>query len=831
MPRQNILSPGQTIFPILTRKIEMMKKLLLIPALLFVSSIVFAQPDKKPASKPPTSQPDMNKLLEDAMKAEGMSKEEQEEMKKLMKDVMPALAEHNATVADYPEFTSNKVLVPKRDALRISTVPKKVLTGGEVNGYAAVLYNKLMAKGNAAEMALVKKIIAQTPKAADIGGAAVLAMLQGHPQAAMALSMKAVQADPANPNWQNNMSALLTSYGYPEQAIPVLRKLLNDQPINSTILNNLGQAWLGLGETDSANRYFNFALMANPYHPESKTCSGLIKELKGDPVKAAKDYAEVFENNQTPFTDRLLKNNNGGKDYSDKLDFEKIKQNITIYEYFPKHWIKPPLLTPDVSMYSENYATKKGYEKMVDSLKEKVNAMADEAGKDLDNLAEQGEEEFDKQLAKDTLKGLSFMSKPATMVDGMLAQYKLKWMGQFTEEAIKLDTKISYYRDVHDNITRKLDGSDCRPYDQAANDLMSSVNPMVHRFYTEKAEEFRQWLNALITWNWYMAGNVKNIILLQDIQSAAFLAELYELANRHQIVRAPHCKAPPDPDPKKIDEPRIPNFTCPAVVSIPMGNEWMQLAAASKNFDDNIYGMKSEHPAPIPNHSLSYGIDHLSVAEPGAEPYFSSSEGSLAPSIPGPSMSTGKQLVELMQRYNEHLSNYFKIPREYVPGGDPFEAAASKIRGELLDLLEADRIREEGSRKFWETWKEMQDKKIQDAIAERKKRDEASMKWWEDYLRLKIERGKKEAAQNAERLKKELEEKAKKSERARKLLKDMMTGDCTMIKSSEQIKKYWEKMKVQADEMINLPDFGLQPSISSGVQAPGTFTVQKGLFN
>ncbi|MBK9569145.1 MAG: hypothetical protein IPO53_03980 [Chitinophagaceae bacterium] len=63
-------------------------------------------------------------------------------------------------------------------------------------------------------MAIVKKVIAQSTKASDLGGAAILSMMQGHPQAALALSMKAVQADPASANWQNNMASLLTQYGY-----------------------------------------------------------------------------------------------------------------------------------------------------------------------------------------------------------------------------------------------------------------------------------------------------------------------------------------------------------------------------------------------------------------------------------------------------------------------------------------------------------------------------------------------------------------------------------------------------------------------------------------
>ena len=168
-----------------------MKKYLLM-ALLFGTITVAAQPNKKPAQKPTTSQPDMNKLLEEAMKNEGMSKEEQEEMKKLMKDVMPALEKNNSTIADYPQFTNNKELLPKRDPAKIVSMSKKTLTKAEIAGYANGLYNKLITKGDAAEIAIAKKMIVQTPKANDIGSAAVLAMLQGHPQAALALSINAL---------------------------------------------------------------------------------------------------------------------------------------------------------------------------------------------------------------------------------------------------------------------------------------------------------------------------------------------------------------------------------------------------------------------------------------------------------------------------------------------------------------------------------------------------------------------------------------------------------------------------------------------------------------
>ena len=107
-------------------------------------------------------------------------------------------------------------------------------------------------------------MIAQSTKASDLGGAAILCMMQGHPQAALALSMKAVQADPASANWQNNMASLLTQYGYPEQALPVLQKLRNDFPDNSTIMNNLAHAWVSLREIHSAKNNIRIATRLNP---------------------------------------------------------------------------------------------------------------------------------------------------------------------------------------------------------------------------------------------------------------------------------------------------------------------------------------------------------------------------------------------------------------------------------------------------------------------------------------------------------------------------------------------------------------------------------------
>src|SRR5436190_10221331 len=421
-----------------------MKKYLLVFVLLFAMSAAFSQAGTKPAPQKQPSTADMNKMMEEAMK--GMSKEDQAAMKKVMEDMMPEMMQGNSKMANYPEFASNKQLVPQKDIARINAIPKKKLTKADMSSYATNLYNKLMAKGNTAEMAMVKKIVAQSPKANDIGSAAILAMIQGHAQAAMALSMKAVQLDPANPNYQNNMASLLTQYGYPEQAVPVLQKLRKDFPENSTVMNNLAHAWLGLGEIDSANSIIKKAGGLNPYHPETKQTEGVIEETTGNPVKAAEGYQESMENAINPFTEQLIKNNKGHSNPT--LDYEKLKHSITIYEYFRKDWIKIPTLSDNVSGYENDMAILNGYEKMFEELKSKIEVMKEASAQEINALADESVDgtNFAKAMMKESMKGINAMSKPAVVVQLVLQKYLADWMSKYTNESIELRNMIDAKR-------------------------------------------------------------------------------------------------------------------------------------------------------------------------------------------------------------------------------------------------------------------------------------------------------------------------------------------------------------------------------------------------
>ena len=599
-----------------------MKKLLFTSIFLLAVFVAFTQTKPKQTSteKQP-KQAEMDKMMEDAMK--GMSDEEKVEMKEMMKGVMPALTESNANTASYPQFTKNKELVPKKDAVRINAVSKKKLTQADMPAYASGLYTKIMTKGEGDEIKLVKSIIATTTKASDLEGAAILCMLQGHPQAAMALSMKAVQADPSNTTLQNNMASLLTQYGYPEQAIPVLRKLKNEYPANSTVLNNLAIAWLDLGQVDSTKIYSNMAIRANPYHPEAKLCGGLVEELTGDPIKATDEYVESMENCPNPFTEDIIKKNNGQAKLG-KLDFDKIKRSITIYEYFPKDWIKIPKLSDRVSGYENDMRIKNGYQKMFDKLNDDIEAMKDASEAEMNALFNKGETAFASEMGNEAIKGLNMMSMTAVTVQMILQTYLQQNQLDNSKEYMALNKKIDAARV---SMTKISNNDKCPDFDRKNDEFLAYANPLIREFHAKRIDDFRNWLNAFCTWVWYIAGNPKNTVMSQCIGWTAALSGMYSDAIHDQEAIAKSCVSNKSDGVDFVQAPDIPNFTCPTLVSFPTGSDWQQLGAAAKDFNKNNLNIKKA-PKPIPNASIGYGIGS-GIAQPGKDPFIKTANGNL----------------------------------------------------------------------------------------------------------------------------------------------------------------------------------------------------------
>ena len=803
-----------------------MKKYFFLVFLILLLALETVVSQVKPIQKPPT-QKEMNQSMEKAMK--GMSEEEKAEMRKMMKGVMPALQQQSSKMAEYPEFTSNLQLVPKRDAVRLTAIPEKDLLQSEMAGYASTLYNKLITKGDAAEIAIAKKIIAKNPNPNAVGGAAILCMLQGHPQAAMALSMKAVQTDPSNSNWQNNMASLLAQYGYPERAIPVLQKLKKQFPRNSTVLNNLGQAWLGLGEVDSAETNIRIAGRLNPNHPESKQTEGVIEEITGNTDKATDDYIKAMESSANPFTEMLLKNNNGQSKLN-KLDFEKLKRSITTYEYFPKDWIVIPKLSDNISGFENDMAIKNGYSKMFEELETTISPLKDAAEQEINTSMDKGEDVFIKEFANETIRGYNMMSKPALVVQMILIRYFAEMMEEYTEEHAALLDKI---QNSNEEMTKMGKEDKCPDWDRRNNEFLSYANPLIRSFHAEKIEEFRSWLNTYCTWVWYLAGNPRNTSIIYCVGMMETFTKLLQEAMNDQRVEMRSCVKQNGDDVATIQVPEIPNFTCPAVVSIPVGADWQQLSNAAKNFDANTFAVKQSSNNPVPHGSTAFSSDQGTIAQAGRDPFTKMANGSMSPG-----MINDEELNPLSKIPPDDLTPLSKIPSDdLTPLPD---LRKSNLARELLKkMMKADcknvknskDILKESLERMMKGVRELeayehvieQIKKLESEI-EQKEADQAN----KDLLKKQIEKMQQEVEkmdkyEDVQQSKKEIE----------KIMKEMdvMDDKKFMQEKFNKIMQAVDEMEAAPAILKNIQQNGLQPSISSGIQAPGTFTPVKGLFN
>jgi len=597
-----------------------MKKALLAYFLLLTVLVSFSQTKPNPKEK---SMPDMDKAMEDAMK--GMSEEDKTEMRKMMKTVMPDMEKKPASAV--VPFSDNKKLIPVKDVSRIKNISRKILTDAELSADASMLYNKLIAKIRPEEKAIISGVSSKAKSGSALMDGSLTSFLQGHSQAAMGLAMKAVQVDPKNVNYQNNLAAILSQSGYPEKAIPYLKKLSKQFPTNGTVVHNLAYAWLGLGEIDTARRLFAYAAVNNPSNPETMLCRGLIEELRGDPKKAIDHYVESFEHAPNPFAENLAKNVRA-EGRLEKIDFDKLKGRMAIHDYFKKDWIKIPVLGDNVSAFESNMRIKNGFQNMIEKLNNNIDAMIQASSVEMQAAAENDSSGFIGSMMDETRKGLSVMSMPAVYIQKILQEYMHVWNQRYMAEYDSLMKSISAKQEV---MTKTRSKDKCPDFDKQNNEFMAYANPLIRVFHTKKIEEFRVWLNAFCTWTWYIAGNPKNVVLTQCLGWTSFITQMYQHAVNDQYAIQKSCVKQDGDGVVEMQVPDVPNFTCPTVVSFPVGMNALRLSAETINFDDNAYHIKQSEAMHIPNVTMSFGIDKEHISEPGkyGNPYVKSGNGSM----------------------------------------------------------------------------------------------------------------------------------------------------------------------------------------------------------
>jgi tetratricopeptide (TPR) repeat protein len=340
-----------------------MKKCLLAISMLLVMAAAFSQPGKKPPAKekPPT-QKEMDAMLKEMQKAmDDMSPEDKKTMDSMgiklpnTKSIQKSMS--GVTDAQLKKaYEEDSRIVPLKDAARIAAIPKTV-PDNRMGSYISMIQNKATSalKPEVTKMAdkIYSYIKSNSKNNSEAGNMAVGLWLAGKIEMAYYTLGKICADEPGNTDNLSNYASMLSMLGAQHLAIPVLNNLNAKFPNNSSLLNNLGQAWFGLGEIAKAEKYLDSAIRIYSYHTQANYTKSFIEESKGNTAAATehvkRSIKKAYSNEKENRLNKLgykLKGDDLNWDFpmpQDPLGLEKFKwpaypKNVSESEILEKEW-------------------------------------------------------------------------------------------------------------------------------------------------------------------------------------------------------------------------------------------------------------------------------------------------------------------------------------------------------------------------------------------------------------------------------------------------------------------------------------------------------------
>lgn len=273
-------------------------KSILFIAVLLLPAMLFAQ--KKSGKEKPPAKKEMESVMKEAQgMMDEMMKEMSPEDKKMMDSLGIKMPDMKEPIKNMPAVSDKKLataweddnrIVPRKDAVRIAAIAKGV-NAAQISAYVKAIQTKLGAALGANTVMQGDKVYGKIKIRAKNGGEAdAMASAfwaSGQPELTVYLLGKVCADYPTQYNALSNYAAALTMFNGEHLAIPILQYLNTSFPKNTTVVNNLGQAWFGLGELDRAKSYLDSVTDVYVHHPQATLTLAAIEESKGNTKKAA----------------------------------------------------------------------------------------------------------------------------------------------------------------------------------------------------------------------------------------------------------------------------------------------------------------------------------------------------------------------------------------------------------------------------------------------------------------------------------------------------------------------------------------------------------------
>ncbi|HEY6062165.1 MAG TPA: hypothetical protein VIV35_01075, partial [Chitinophagaceae bacterium] len=485
-----------------------MKKYFLTFTLLLTAIIVFAQPGKKPVAKEKApTQKEMEDMMKEAQKAMDEMSPEDKKMMDSMGIKMPSLK-------DVPKVSDKQLaeawedetrIVPKRSDARIASISQKV-NDATMGGYLAAIQKKiaeqLMPEVKSTGDKVINYIQLNTKNSSVAGNMADAIWIAGKPALALYVMGKICTDDPLNTDNLNNYAAMLLMNNAQQLAIPILNNLNKKFPGNSTLLNNLGQAWFGLGDIPKAEKYLDSAIRIYAYHPQANLTKAAIEESRGNTAKAVEAIKKSIKHAYTNEKEDMLR----------KQGYKITLKDVRVP-------FKPGSDPLGLSGFRRpDYPTSISQLKSLGPKWEDFNSECDSRLAQLQTERKNLGDKYEKNILSLT-QGVALpvhYKKASLQLEELMADYETKikkLAAQFMVLAEELDN-------IQKNHKRAAPEASCNAHLQAENDFLKQYNEKKKAFDEQALEVFRHYFNDLAYWSQFTSidKNQFNLVLL-DFQT------------------------------------------------------------------------------------------------------------------------------------------------------------------------------------------------------------------------------------------------------------------------------------------------------------------------
>jgi tetratricopeptide (TPR) repeat protein len=271
-------------------------------------------------------------------------------------------------------------------------LPDRILTDAELTVFVKKIHSQveklLSAKDRAEAFRIYASVTSEKRSSYYINNVAISLWMSGYPEIALFILGKECTVNMKNDNNLNNYASFLTMTGGEHAALPILRNLNEKFPGNSTILNNIGQAWYGLGHMNNAKIFLDRAVRIYRNHSQANQTKGEIQQSEGNSQDAIESLKRSIKENYTPEKEARLNKFGETFKYEDiyfyypekaqTLGLEKFLVTIPSYPF--EGGLTAEISRMEWSAYRNGiFVAEEALKKQIERLKENVSTYADRA--------------------------------------------------------------------------------------------------------------------------------------------------------------------------------------------------------------------------------------------------------------------------------------------------------------------------------------------------------------------------------------------------------------------------------------------------------------------